>query len=813
MKTAALFLSDDVLVQSAVNAACQRIAPVWSLDKAIAVNPWWEMRNQPMSQVAAKLQAMADVKILMDKSYYLNAWGKQIKQEHLMAAANSLGIQTTQAALVAYLNEPEQSISWQHLGDLLDLQICHTHKIPWRDEVVQQVSQYCALYFQYPERMQSVEDAENGFYQVWLEVISQDKGVEVLMSTPGLHDQFTKLPNTINELFELAYQTVGNKVSEIEFTDYCHALLLDINGWASWMANMAWQAAFENKPNHLLKQLLAVRLAWDCVLWRYNEQRSPDKFALIRDAFTQQLHNAQQMQQTIMSDQSFAWVWQKALELSYQQQIHHLLLTAQHTIDQKPTEQTTPSLQAVFCIDVRSEPMRRALEAQNSSIQTMGFAGFFGLPIEYAIAQSNFVRPQLPGLLKASIRAVQPQNPLSAKASIYRRAVWKRSADAAPSTFGVVEATGLFKIIDLVKSSFFPSKPSQGIDSLMANDTWELSQGDKPLTDSDLAAMAAGILKAMNLTEHFAERILLVGHASCTTNNPHAAGLDCGACGGQSGEVNVKVLVQILNMKNIRAALTTHEISIPENTQFIACLHNTTTDELVCLDPEVKSKYAQEPWMNWLLSATALAQQVRAPSVGVHTNDADERKRSFERRANNWAQLRPEWGLANNAAFIVAPRQLTKNINLEGRSFLHDYNWKKDVDFKILELIMTAPMVVTHWINMQYYASVVDNQKYGSGNKLLHNVVGGNMGVFEGNGGDLRIGLPFQSIHDGQQWRHQPLRLNVYLKAPREAISNIIEQHIMLEDLIKNNWLYLFQLEDSGEHIWQCKGREWVAVS
>ena len=72
-------------------------------------------------------------------------------------------------------------------------------------------------------------------------------------------------------------------------------------------------------------------------------------------------------------------------------------------------------------------------------------------------------------------------------------------------------------------------------------------------------------------------------------------------------------------------------------------------------------------------------------------------------------------------------------------------------------------------------------------------MVGGNYGVFEGNGGDLRIGLPMQSVHDGQTWRHHPLRLSVFIAAPRDAIEAIIHKHQAVADLIQNQWLFLFQ--------------------
>ena len=166
----------------------------------------------------------------------------------------------------------------------------------------------------------------------------------------------------------------------------------------------------------------------------------------------------------------------------------------------------------------------------------------------------------------------------------------------------------------------------------------------------------------------------------------------------------------------------------------------------------------------------------------------------FKARANDWSELQPEWGLANNAAFVVAPRARTRGLDLEGRVFLHEYNEDADPDRSILELIMTAPMIVTHWINMQYFASVVDNKRYGSGNKTLHNVVGGNIGVFEGNGGDLRFGLSQQSLWHGSELMHTPQRLSVFIEAPSEAMENIIAKHQTLQHLLNNEWLFLFQI-------------------
>jgi len=156
--------------------------------------------------------------------------------------------------------------------------------------------------------------------------------------------------------------------------------------------------------------------------------------------------------------------------------------------------------------------------------------------------------------------------------------------------------------------------------------------------------------------------------------------------------------------------------------------------------------------------------------------------------------VRPEWGLAGNAAFIAAPRSRTRGRDFGGRAFLHSYEWREDTGFKVLELIMTAPMVVASWINLQYLGSTTDNRAFGCGDKTLHNVCGQH-GVLEGNAGDLRVGLPWQSLHDGRKLMHEPQRLNVVIEAPRAAVADVIAKHAMVRDLVQNGWLHLWLID------------------
>ena len=795
------------VVRGAIKLACERIAPVWPLDKSIAVNPWWQMRQKAFSDVAEELAVLGKINCLMPHSYYHGLWQKQIKPVHLTEALQAFNIEADQAELLAFLDTSQPSGHWRNVCDWLDAQAGNRHKMAWHDEVIQQISQFCALYCQYPQWMSDLDNKENGFYRNWLTVIQQDRGIAILTAEPKLHPLFLELPETIEQVFENAYADLcPDETRPDVFADYCYALLLDIHGWASWAAYDAWQDNFDSKPNHLLEQLLAVRMAWDWVLWRHSKIEHPETFTIVGKQFANQFAGIEIHRSQWHNAQRYLWVWQRALEFSFQLPLQKQLLS-------KPdAENNAPTLQAFFCIDVRSEPFRRALEAQDPAIKTYGFAGFFGLPIEYATTGSTSNRPQLPGLLKASIQVMPADDNGKIKASINTakdQVYWGQSGDASPASLGFVEAKGLWKAFDLLKNSLFPSLPKHSINDISHKGSWRLVRQGTPLSITDQAELAAGILGAMGLTKHFAETVLLVGHGSCSANNPQAAGLDCGACGGQTGEINAKVLAQLLNDDGVRAELRKLEIDIPLTTQFIAGLHNTTTDELTCFGlTDHRHAYLQ----GVLDNAMQLAREQRLTGLIVETETGMTADKFYRKKSQDWGQVRPEWGLANNAAFIVAPRVRTRHLNLEGRCFLHDYQSNTDKDYKILELIMTAPMIVTNWINLQYYASVTDNLKYGSGNKMLHNVVGGNIGVFEGNGGDLRIGLARQSLHDGQNWRHQPLRLSVYIAAPKEAMTAIIHQHGHVADLINNQWLFLFQLDIATNSIWQFQDNQWQQV-
>jgi uncharacterized protein YbcC (UPF0753/DUF2309 family) len=478
-----------------------------------------------------------------------------------------------------------------------------------------------------------------------------------------------------------------------------------------------------------------------------------------------------------------------------------------------------PDAQLVFCIDVRSEPFRRALEAEGN-YDTLGFAGFFGLPVRVKGLDDDQPHDSCPVLLKP--RHLVCDHAVDSDASCARRHDRGRSMLRMPKSlyqwlkynfatpFALVEMLGPWLGLRMLARTFAPS-----LISGLAKTTRLTVMPPVPTEPSlqtiglsEQADYGESALRMMGLTENLAPLVVLCGHGSNTNNNAYASALDCGACGGNHGGGNARILAAILNSPPVRSLLADRGLAIPSDTLFVAAEHDTTTDHVELYEPRGVSEQQQE-MLNSLradLSKARIANaQARTETFGLPRLHGDLAVRETKRRSSDWAEVRPEWGLARNAAFIVGPRYLTKSVNLEGRCFLHSYDWKTDSTGKFLTTILTAPMVVAQWINSQYLFSTLNNVAYGAGSKVTQNVTG-KLGVMQGNASDLMHGLPLQSVYaaDGEPY-HEPLRLLTVVYAPRSMLDAIINAQEVLKKLFGNGWVTLACLDPSDNQAYLLK--------
>jgi uncharacterized protein YbcC (UPF0753/DUF2309 family) len=826
------------ILQRQIKEACARIPPLWPLKSFVAVNPFVGLSNMPFVDACALLSRVTHGDLVMPLSYYKQQLDSgQIQDTDLFSAIDQAQQtlppmyaaeldQWTVKSLKAVLQEMDSMpVRGQArdavftVADAVD-QMCCTS---WAAFVVDEISKWCSAYYDEGQASWRMPWRGEPIFAAWKQAALRDANPEMM----GLRDFrafVARLPDEAITVIADALNIL--QISSADTTEFLHRELMSIAGWSGYTQRKVRDNHMDGKDDDSLHQLLAIRIVYDVALHRKYD--APElRHYWIPTGISEKTPSSRS------SSYIPRFLWQLAAENAYQRQLLAHLVT---TPPPRTMPTARPEVQAVFCIDVRSELLRRALEAEDPGIATVGFAGFFGFAIEYVPFGRQEGQAQCPVLLKPgfrireTLRGASPDQEANAlqRQSFSRRLeyAWNAFKTSAVSCFSFVETAGLLSGFKLVKDSlglhYDAPREDAFTPSIHAETTLNVLDGDEQavhaavgLSISEQIMVAGNALKNMGLTANFARLVLFCGHGSDTTNNPYGAALDCGACGGYSGEANARVAALALNCTSVRKGLRERGICIPEDTVFLAALHNTTTDDVHVFDAEsVPITHHEEVrhLQRWLESASHQVRLQRAPSLGYSGLPKSKIDRNVRARSRDWAQIRPEWGLAGNAAFVAAPRSRTQGLDLGGRAFLHDYDYHTDKEGSILELIMTAPMVVASWINLQYFASTVNNEFFGSGNKTLHNVVG-TMGIWQGNSGDLQVGLPLQSLHDGQTWRHEPLRLSVLIEAPHDVLNRVIEANSGIRELLDNGWLHLIAIEEEGQRFARyCGGLQWESI-
>lgn len=626
---------------------------------------------------------------------------------------------------------------------------------------------------------------EKGFYCAWKSLVRYDKEIKL--------DPSFSLPDDSCEALRqlLKYYSTEDQLKVFE------RHLSALPGWTGYIkyraeTNSDWQRKF----SITLQDYLAVRL-------------------LIARSLNFEFLSSKETPGHENKAKNYQYLWLKAWELTWQKRFIKDIKTSLDISAKTSKAEASKNIedaQLVFCIDTRSELIRRHIES-TGHYETFGYAGFFGIAMDYQNLEDGLIKKSCPPILDSAYKVTEePKEDHSPQVRNYLKKqeqtkfthyFLRRMKNMLPSAFGFVEGSGVFYGLTLFFRTLIPGRlynpEKKEKDSFESSCEPKLnSQKREPKSlDISLEEKTAIVKSAFDLMgwKAFSPLVLFVGHGSHTANNPFGSSLDCGACAASPGRHNARMLAKLANQSEVREALKNFNIQIPDSTFFLGAEHNTTTDEIVIFDSELPTSHKEK--------LDALKQNLIKAQVSATSERLGVSKHSISAahvKTNDWSETRPEWGLAKNAGFVIGPRKLTQKMNLDGNCFLHSYDWEMDLEGKALEGIMQGPMVVTQWINNHYYFSTVDNETYGGGSKISHNITG-KFGVMQGNGGDLKMGLPLQSVNEtDEKSYHKPLRLSVFINAPRERVTTILQQNNNLKSLLDNEWIYLFVIDPTKEN-------------
>jgi len=640
---------------------------------------------------------------------------------------------------------------------------------------------------------------------------------------------------------------------------------------------------------------------------RFKHNSAQDLYAILKDFnagfddYIQLMHNVREF------EENEGFIWLKAMEESY---------LAKMMKDMLPNIQNqrffTPKAQLFFCIDVRSESIRRKIE-ESGDFETYGIGGFFGIPLKLIDISKKHESNLCPAVVKPKnvvYRFEKGGGKQSIKLKKALKHIYHDLKYNTMSSYITVETIGLLFGFDFFGKTIFPNfympkrarlfsedyrgkllidkypkkeifakikslqkeilkiaiKENFALDACdlqseleefleVATSHENLLKSEKgriePVTNLALRLnmmhheeikllellkkdyqisyfhklkhiellskvgftfkeqlfYAKNALKLTGLSKKFAPVVIFCGHESKSENNPYESALDCGACGGKSSDTNARVLSYILNKQEIRDALKP-DIDIPKNTVFVSALHNTVTDRVaICMDLLPKNReHEVEEIQKRVDKATENSALERASKLPFAKKLSRSRALSFIRRnSQDWSQTRPEWGLATNHSFIIAPRDVSRDIKFENRVFLHSYDYTQDRLGYYLEIILSAPLVIGEWINMEHFFSSLDNRAFGSESKVYHNVVG-RFGVISGNMSDLRTGLAAQSVHKRGEIYHEPIRLLTFIDAPFRKYRTSIDKIKKVSELVYNEWIKMVFIDREEEAFFYYSG-------
>lgn len=500
-------------------------------------------------------------------------------------------------------------------------------------------------------------------------------------------------------------------------------------------------------------------------------------------------------------------LWQEAFEWDYYDEV--LSAVSQLSTNTILVDNKDVSFQAMFCIDDRECSLRRHLESVDEKCETLGAPGFFGAAIYFQPFGGKFYDKNCPVALtpKHLIKEIETKQIRAGQVFHSQKTHSLFTGFMLALSLGLV--SGFRMIFDLFNPKMQPDISNafahMDVEGTLLIESQEPAQTENDLQVgyqvSEMVDIVESMLKGIALTESFASIVYVVAHGSSSANNPHHGAHDCGACSGRPGAVNARVFAHMANHPKVREELKNRGLSIPETTQFLGAMHDTSSDEIAFYDESILNSVNKanhnlyKEKFEKALDQNAKERARRFASIDIR-KDINKVRNEIRKRAVSYFEPRPELGHGTNALCHVGSREKLKGLFLDRRAFLQSYDYRSDPDGTLLSQVLGPLPAVCGGINLEYYFSRMDIEKMGAGTKLPHNVTG-LIGVTNSTDGDLRTGLPLQMIEN-----HDPVRLLMMIEHRPEIILKVIQSSQEMYDWFDKGWLHLVAISPDDNKLY-----------
>ena len=712
------------------------------------------------------------------------------------------------------------------------IQITHNQDI---DDLIQPVLfRFLSSYFDFGLAYWPIPNREKGLWHCFCEIYSKSGffSTKFLKTLTRVVAWVKRYP--YDEAIAILLQHLA--ITDEHLDDYMFRTLYRYKGWVGTIK--ALETMPEWIPKHdikaVFKEVIPVILVLELAAFKsicklpvlkvpvYKPEPLYDPYfvASIVSALCVKNNGAFPREVTQFTDENRLEIWHRA----YEDTFYNQFLSAYRicAIEAKP-EYKLPDYQVFCCIDDREESFRRHMEQIDPGVETLSAAGHFALDMRFKAAPEKHYRKMCPHPLVAPSahvyeEVVRLEDAMPKKLQLYGEVQWAitQSSKTLFRGFAHTIFSGLFNLLPYILDVLSPKYSSRLRRYLAAHEPKtrlvykkETHENEKGWDLQTRIARATAILKGAGLSDNFSPYMFILGHGSSSLNNPHEAAHDCGACAGGRGAPNGRIFAAICNEPEVRLGLVENGITIPHSTLFIGGYHNTCSDEVLFFDLPNPVEPRLQKYIDTIRRAAALDAKERCRRFDdVKTGLPEKAFADYAHgRAMDLTQPRPEYGHCTNAIAIVGPRYLTRNLFLDRRAFLVSYNYKEDPAGRFLRAILGAVGPVCAGINLEYYFSFIDNEHYGCGTKLPHNVTS-LLGVMNGHLSDLQLGLPWQMVEV-----HEPTRLILLVCCKVGTMETILGEAFgytgqpgHFQCLVKHNWITLAIHDQDQEKIFLWEG-------